>query len=1086
MRKHLLLILIYFGISSSALSQFTTTGSASAMAGCNQFEITPNSNTQTGSMHSLVPVDLTTNFSLLFKVKFGCDEFGGEGMAFMFQPGVWTLGTGDYNLGYGGLTNTLAVEFDTRDNQSSGQTTNFDIAGDHISLMSNGNINHNAPTCLTGLPLDPISTLTGDVEDCVEHLVEIIWTPGATQTITVNVDGATSLTHTSDMINNDLGGATLVTWGWTGATGLFSNQQTVEIALCPFFDWSPTNCPGQVITFNDLSISQNPIIQYDWDFDGTIVNNGGPNPTHTFATAGNHPVTLTVTDNQGCTADTTIDVGVGFQANISADDLTVCAGGSTILHAEGIPFSGNTCCFELHCHDIWSDGWGGTDVEVFVDGVSQGTYFPPNLGGGGAHTEVFPMCFTHGAVVDLVINGTPGIQPQESSVYLINATNDTVARIESNFISGGLTWVDGGSDSYLVDCGITPPAYTYQWDNPGLLNNSTLADPTCTIPSSTTFTVDITDPNTGCVISNSITINTFAVPDAVISGNETVCQGTNADLTINFTGTGPYDLTINGPTGPINLTGISANPYTLSVPDDGNYTITSFTGNGCTGTFSGNGTVTVIIPPVVDIEMNATYCDGDAIAALNVISSNGGTVNWYDNPGLNPPILATGNSYTPNPPIGTTTYYAAETEAVLGCVGPTDQVTITVNPVPTAPVVTGNTTYCEGDLASPLVATATQGGNMTWYDAAPPATVLSTNISYAPPLPVGTFDIYVTETAAGCESPATQVTITVNPTPLPPAVNGQLNYCEGEIPTDLTATPTMAGTITWENTSNTILGTGTNYTPTLVVGTSTIWVYEELNGCKSDSTEVIMNVDAAPTVDVPTQHVICKGDSVSISAANNGYAITWSNGDSGTPIFLGPDTTTMYFVTATNPSCGTATDSITIIVNDKPNLDAGTDTLIGLGGEVTLWASSTQNVTYEWIPEPDECVETDCSLIYDVPDQATVYVVIATDEYGCVNSDTILVDINGYMDVFVPNIFSPNGDGFNDLLVINGPRLYNYTIEIYDRWGKKIFVSNEQKDYWDGSFNGSLLAPQTFVYMLSGETVLGERITKEGNVSIIK
>jgi hypothetical protein len=130
------------------------------MATCNKFEIHQTAQSDRFNVcHN--QVDLTTAFSLLFKVKFGCDNFGGEGMAFVFQPGAWTQGTGDFGLGYQGLANTLAVEFDTRDNQGSGQINNWDIAGDHISLMQNGNIDHSTTDCLTGLPLDPISTLTG-------------------------------------------------------------------------------------------------------------------------------------------------------------------------------------------------------------------------------------------------------------------------------------------------------------------------------------------------------------------------------------------------------------------------------------------------------------------------------------------------------------------------------------------------------------------------------------------------------------------------------------------------------------------------------------------------------------------------------------------------------------------------------------------------------------------------------------------------------------------------------------------------------------------------------------------------------------
>lgn len=1088
MRAAVCIATLLLCLTNSSYSQFTANGSATAMGGCSKYAITPNIATQTGSINGLVPLNLTTAFTLMYKVKFGCDDFGGEGMAFVMKSGAWATGTGGFGLGYQGLTNSIAVEFDTRDNQGSGQTTNFDIAGDHISLMANGNINHNLPSCLTGLPLDPISTFTGDVEDCQEHLVEISWVPGASQTITVKVDGAVSLTHTSDMINNNLAGTSIVSWGWTGSTSIFTNQQTVEIALCPDFTYSPTNCPGQLINFTDNSISQNTIVQYDWDFDGTPLVNGGPNPSHTFATAGNHPVTLTVTDASGCTSDTIINIGVGFQLTATADDLTICPNGSTILHANAVPFSGNTCCFELHCVDAWSDGWGGTTVEVFADGVSQGLFFPPNLGGGSAYTEIFNLCFAHGTVVDLVVNGTGGIQPQESSVYLINVgANDTVAKIESDFIAGGASWFNGATNSSVIDCGITPPAYTYSWDNAGFLNNAASADPTATIPSSTTFTVDVTDPNTSCVISQSVTVNTFATPTATISGNQTICEGTSSNLTINFTGTGPFNFTVNTPSGPQVLTNIVANPYSYSASQNGNYTLTAFTGNGCVGTVSGTGTITTVPLPIVDIEADASYCDGDVIAALNVISANGGTVNWYNNAGLVGPALATGNSYTPSPGVGTWTYYAAETEGVLGCVGPADQVTIIVNPVPTAPVTNGTTTYCEGSIATPIVATQTQGGTMTWYDAPPPGgSVLATSLSYAPGLPVGTFNIYVTETANGCEGPATTISITVKPTPAPPVVTGQFDYCEGDTPTALTATVGSGGTISWENTSNTVLGTGTSYVPTLAVGTSTIWVYEILNACGSDSTEVTMNVDAAPTVGVPIKVEICKGDSTLVTATNNGYAITWSTGATGATTYLGPDTTTLFYVTATNPSCGFAVDSILIIIHDKPNLTAGNDTLIGIGGEVVLWANSTQNVTYEWVPDIDECITTNCDSIYDVPDQATVYVVYITDEYGCKNSDTLLVDINGYMDVFIPNIFSPNGDGYNDYLVINGPRLFNFQLEIYDRWGKRVFRTDEQKDYWNGTLNGSPLSPQTFVYMLSGENVLGERIIIEGNVTTIE
>lgn len=1002
-------------------------------------------------------------------------------MAFVFQATGWTTGgPNNWSLGYEGIgANTLAVEFDTRDNQTPGETANWDIGADHISLQKNGSISHNpANVNMLVAPVN-ISSTSADVEDCINHIVQIDWTAGAAQTLEVYFDGVLRLTYSDNMIANVFGGDNLVKWGWTGSTGVLNNQQTVCTALLPFFNYSATNCPGQLINFTDASTSYYPITNWSWDFDG-LGTSTLQNPSFTFANAGNHPVTLTITDNQGCSQDTTIDIGVGFDVTTSVDDPIVCPGSTTVIHVNGTPFAGTSCCFDLTLGDLWDDGWAGNNVEVFVNGSSIGTFAPPINGAGGAYYHTFNLCFNHDDIVDIVIDGDT--YPGECTYTLYDDAGGVVLTVPP----GVSTWVDGSSQSYTVDCGITPPAYTFVWDNAGLLSpNQFNPDPTATIPGPTWFHVDVTDPGTGCVITDSVFVDTYAIADAVISGNATICAGSTANLTINFTGPGPYIVDVTGPSGPLSQISTSTNPYSLTVSEEGSYTITALTGAGCSGTFSGTGTIDTIQAPSVGIAANATYCDGDPIADLTVVSGGWGTVNWYSDPGLTT-LIGTGTTFTPSSTIGSTTYYAAETEGVLGCVGPSDQVTITINPIPAAPSWSGTTTYCDGDIPTPIAGIASLGGTMTWYDAPPPAFVLSTLNSYNPTLVVPGLSLWLTETANGCESPATQIDVTVNPTPAPPVVTGTIQYCEGDTPTPLTATAGLGGAISWENAGGSVLGTGTNFTPPMTNGTTDYYVYETLNGCTSNASIVSVTVDPAPAVDVPSRKDICIGDSIQITAVNNGYSITWSDGQSGETVWLGPSVTTTYTVTATNPLCGFDDDTIQIVVHDVPNIIGGNDTLIGIGGEVTLWAWANVPVTYEWIPEPDECLNDSCNLVYDVPDQATVFVVIGTDQYGCTNADTILVDINGYMEVFVPNIFSPNGDGSNDYLVVKGPRLFNYHIQVYDRWGKVVFESTEQKDFWDGTLNGEVLAPQTFVYILSGETVLGEQIVKEGNVSIIK
>jgi len=1077
-----LYILFFTIIPFLSNGQYSINGTT--VQNCNCFELNQDGTTNSiGSFNQTASIDLANSFNYKFTVNWGCDDSGGEGVAFVMQSGPWVDGNSGPGLGYEGISNSLAIEFDTRDNEASGENTLGDVSADHISIQQNGNIDHGGPNNLLGVStVFNIINGVANVEDCQDHTVEIIWNSGA-QTIDVLVDGGSSsfggAVFVGDIVNNIFGGNSNVLWGWTGSTGVLTNTQTVCLALEPIISYSATNCPNQVINFTATDWSFNTVTTYLWDFDGLGTSNL-QNPTFTFVTAGNHPITLTITDNTGCSNTETFDLGVGFDVNISATDTTICPNGSTQLQVTALPFVGNDCCFDLKLTDLFDDGWAGNNVEIFVDGTSIGTFAPAVNGAGGSYTEVFQLCFNQDAVVTALINGDQF--PGECIYELVDQNGTTIIQN----LNGVGVWVDGNTQSFTVDCGITPPTYTYLWDNAGFLNNATVSNPTATVPNTTTFTVDVTDPNTGCTIPNSFTVITSTPVTATISGNVTVCDGDNGDLTITFTGNGPYDVQYLDPLGNTNaLSGITANPYILTNNLCGNYSLLSVVGDGCSGSEIGTGTITCIPLPNVDIEASATYCDGDVINPLNVVSTNGGTVSWYNNAALTGPALATGNSFTPPSTVGTVTYYAQEAEVVLGCTGASDNVTITINPIPIAPVISGVTEYCEGDTPTPLTAEMSLNGSASWYNnAALTLPTVSTLLQYNPTLNVGLFCYYVTETANGCTGPSTEICVNTKPTPTAPNISGNITYCEGETPTPLTATPTLGGIIDWYNTAATNINTGTNYTPDLTLGNQTFNTTETLNGCTSPPGTISITVNILPTVNIPESEQICFGDSVLVTAENNGFDLLWSNGDTLETSWLTPAVTSTIYITATNPLCGFVLDSILVTVFDLPNVTAGNDTVIGIGGEAVLWATGTNS--FVWTPDVNECIESNCSEVYVIPNQATLYVVDGVDGNQCHNYDTVLVDISGYMDVFVPNLFSPNGDGINDYLIVSGPRLFNYQIEIFDRWGKLVFIANEQKNSWDGKLNGNDLSAQTFVYIIRGETVLGEKIKQTGNVTIIK
>lgn len=1097
MLKKLFYLFSLLVLTSTSHAQFTTTGDASTTT-CNCFEVTDDAADELGSFYKTAAINLTTDFHFKFSVNFGCENTGGEGLAFVMQTAAWDVGNDGYGIGYEDITgNSLSIEFDTRDNEASGEIDNWDVPSDHISLQDNGDIDHEMdnPNNLLGDPSGlnagedatphPIKPGFPNVEDCEDHVVEVLWTAGVNQTIQVKIDGITTMTYIGDMIADQFDGNANVLWGWTGSTGVFSNVQTVCAALIPDFSYTPTNCPGEEIDFTDLSCAFYTITDWDWDFDG-LGTSTAEDPSFTFTDAGSYPVELTITDSEGCENNIIIEIPVGFETETSVDDATICVGESTIIHAEGNPFVETECCFKLVLNDLWGDYWGsGTanELEIILDGVSFGFYTPTSFDPGAGTSDTIDLCFDQDAELEFIIHGEDS--PAECSYFFL--TDDLTELISVDGALGG-TWVDGANEFHTVDCGLDPPEYDYLWDNAPLLSDETDPDPTATIVTDTWFHVDITDVETGCTIVDSILVSIHPPVDAVISGDNTTCEGDTSELVITFTGPAPYDLDITGPSGPLpTITDIPGSPYLLDVAEDGDYVITYVTGDACEGTFSGTGTVTVIVPFAVEIEASAEHCDGDPIVDLTVVSTNGGTVNWYDNPGLIPPEIGTGLTLTPGGGVGTTTYYAAETEGVFGCEGPGDEVTITIYPIPPAPAYTGDTEFCEGDDATDIFGEPSLGGEITWYDNPPPGgAVLETGTSFTPPLIAPGITIYLTETAYGCESPATEVIITVNPTPDPPAVVGDTEYCEGDVPTPITAITGSGGDIEWRTDVGVLLTTGTTFTPTLVVGTTTILVYEVLGGCISDPTEIEIVVDEFPTISIPENLSVCRGDSILVTATNNGYDIIWSDGQTGESVWLKPDATASHTATATNPSCGSATDELLLTVNELPEIITSSDTVVGIGGEVKMWASSEDATLFTWSPAIYECITPNCSEVYAVPDRATVYVVTVTDDNGCMNTDTIFVDINGIMEVFVPNVFSPNGDGSNDYLVVHGPRLFEFKIEIYDRWGKKIYQTEEQKEYWDGTFNDKILPPQTFVYIITGITVLGEEVRKEGNTTIIK
>ncbi|MGP8215883.1 MAG: gliding motility-associated C-terminal domain-containing protein [Bacteroidia bacterium] len=183
--------------------------------------------------------------------------------------------------------------------------------------------------------------------------------------------------------------------------------------------------------------------------------------------------------------------------------------------------------------------------------------------------------------------------------------------------------------------------------------------------------------------------------------------------------------------------------------------------------------------------------------------------------------------------------------------------------------------------------------------------------------------------------------------------------------------------------------------------------------------------------------------------------------------------------------CIAYTDSVTITSTSNPSVEIPTSKINEIncigednGSATAIASGGTPPFTYTWLPTgiTGETV--------DNLGQGS-YTVIVRDTNGC--SATASVDMNS-MDyqLFIPDAFSPNGNGVNDLLYVRSNCIKSMIFEIFDRWGNKVFETNSQSVPWDGTYNGKPMNTGTYVYYLNATMYDGKTVEKKGSVALVR
>lgn len=294
-KKYSLLFFIALINFFPASAQYSLNGSATK-DNCHCYTLTPDVTTKSGSVWNNNKINLTQSFTFTFSVYLGCNDVSGaDGIAFVLQPISTSIGSTGGGLGFEGISPSVGVTLDTWQN-----TINADPVYDHLAIQVNGDLNHNTANNLAG-PVT-VSASSDNIEDCNWHILKISWDASAKK-YEIYFDGSLRLSLIKDFVTDIFKGDTMVFWGFTGSTGGSTNLQQFCTSLNPVFYLQPDQkrCIGEKISFYDSSISFAPIVKRYWDFgDGSAIDSINVNPVHTYSTAGDYNVLLTITGADGC------------------------------------------------------------------------------------------------------------------------------------------------------------------------------------------------------------------------------------------------------------------------------------------------------------------------------------------------------------------------------------------------------------------------------------------------------------------------------------------------------------------------------------------------------------------------------------------------------------------------------------------------------------------------------------------------------------------------------------------------------------------------------------------------------------------
>ncbi|MES2731282.1 MAG: PKD domain-containing protein [Bacteroidota bacterium] len=870
-------------------------------------------------------------------------------------------------------------------------------------------------------------------------------------------------------------------------------------------------CAGASITLSGSAQKGSGNYSYTWTADNGSTKTG-TTPTFPSQAVGEHKFNLLVTDNTNqCTTKDSVLVRVNPLVEVTAsEDIETCSGGSTLLNATAI---GGTSQFTYQ----WTAGTGSdglpSPMQALQTSNTQSTIFQ------WANTTTTNQTYTY------LVTAT-------DDIHCSSATDEVKVTI-TPFLT--ITLADpgiicNGSSTKLMATIVGGKGqstnWTYEWSKvSGNRTNAEITDATAFEPTVTptdlvtTYRLEVKETVNGqarCSASKDIIIRLSPLIVVKIDPVSPKCLGTsNIPLIAHVTGgTGSYSYEWTVTNGVLKDAD-KATAYIQKLDETTEYTLLIKDKNATAPQCPVEAKIKVIsINPLADAGSFQNACLGK-ISHLQGSGLNGNAPYQYRWQLVSrPPAPANSDAdglkdadvtariaqpeFLASNPLGMYVYALTVVDKG-GCISTNlSQVAILVNPLLDAPALAGRVDYCKKETIY-LSASGFPSGMFKWYTSAKleSGTLIHQGTFYQTPA-VANVSYFVTQTnpATGCESPAQTIQVSVFDTPSLPKVTAPATYCQGETIVPLIARSTIKGAVVkWYSdidlTKQLRIGDTLVTGMLSVPGSKSFYVTQQIGGCESIATAVMIRVNAippAPKVSSPAPY--CSDETIAPLTAFGNQVQWYADATLTNKLAEGErfDTKnnrgigkTNFYVTQTRDGC--ESKPATVMMEIKPAPSKPMLKPVGFcfeDSKIYTLDAGTGYVSYRWEHNNATTQKVDIT-------EEGIYFVSLTNEWDCTVRDSVVVTELCPVRMYIPSAFTPNNDGKNDVMQVFGKHFYDMKLLIFNRWGEVVYLGNDQTEPWDGKYQGQVVAAGTYTWQFKAKAKIDNSLVeKQGVITVVR